>query len=49
MALDTCYGLGPENYLGYAKELEAVTARDVLELANALIDFERETLVTVGP
>jgi zinc protease len=49
MALDTCYGLGPENYLGYAKEIEAVTARDVLELANALIDFDRETLVTVGP
>lgn len=49
MALDTCYGLGPENYLGYAKEIDAVTADDVLALANALIDFDRETLVTVGP
>lgn len=49
MALDACYGLGPERYLRYADEMEAVTADDVLEVARRVIDFGKETLVTVGP
>jgi zinc protease len=49
MALDACYGLGPEKYLRYAEELEAVTATDVLEVARRVLDFGSETLVTVGP
>lgn len=49
MALDACYGLGPEKYLRYADEMESVTADDVLEVAHRVLDFGRETLVTVGP
>lgn len=49
MALDACYGLGPEKYLRYADEMEAVTADDVLEVARRVLDFDKETLVTVGP
>jgi zinc protease len=49
MALDACYGLGPEKHLGYANEMEAVTADEVLEVARRVLDFQKETLVTVGP
>lgn len=49
MALDTCYGLGPQKYLRYAEEIEAVTAEDVLEVARRVLDFDKETLVVVGP
>lgn len=49
MALDACYGLGPEKYLRYADEMESVTADDVLEVAHRVLDFGKETLVTVGP
>ncbi|MBL8934674.1 MAG: insulinase family protein, partial [Archangium sp.] len=49
MALDACYGLGPEKYLRYADEMESVTANDVLEVARRVLDFGKETLVTVGP
>ncbi len=49
MALDACYGMGPEQYLRYADEIEAVTADDVLEVARRVLDFDKQTLVTVGP
>ncbi|MER2561198.1 MAG: pitrilysin family protein [Myxococcaceae bacterium] len=49
MALDACYGLGPEKYVRYADEMESVTADDVLEVARRVLDFGKETLVTVGP
>lgn len=49
MALDACYGLGPEKYLRYADEMESVTPDDVLEVARRVLDFGKETLVTVGP
>lgn len=49
MALDTLYGLGPERFLRYADELEAVTPDDVQAVARRLLDFERETVVQVGP
>lgn len=49
MALDACYGLGPEKYLRYADEMESVTAQDVLAVARRVLDFGKETLVTVGP
>lgn len=49
MALDTLYGLGTERYLRYADELEAITAYDVQAVARRLLDFERETVVQVGP
>jgi zinc protease len=49
MALDACYGLGPERYLRYGDEIDAVTAADVQAIARRIIAFEKEVLVTVGP
>lgn len=49
MALDACYGLGPEHYTQYAAEIAAVTAEDVREAARRVIDFERSALAIVGP
>lgn len=49
MALDACYGLGPENFTRYAAEIEAVTPEAVLEVANRVLTPAREVAVTVGP
>jgi zinc protease len=49
LALDTCYGLGPEASARYPEEIAAVTADDVQEVARRVVDFERSALVVVGP
>jgi zinc protease len=49
IALDTCYGLGPEASNRYPEEIAAVTAEEVRDAAQRVIDFEREALVVVGP
>jgi zinc protease len=49
LALDTCYGLGQENFLHYAERVAAVTSEDVRAVARQLIDFDRGALAIVGP
>ncbi len=49
MALDTLYGLGTEHWREYPDEISKVTAEDVREVAQRVIDFERSSLVVVGP
>ena len=49
MALDTCYGLGPEALSHYEAQIAAVTADEVRDVACRVIDFEREASVVVGP
>ena len=49
MALDTCYGLGPDASSHYAEQIAAVTVDEVRDVARRVIDFEREALVVVGP
>jgi zinc protease len=49
MALDTCYGLGPEAYRHYAEQIAAVTAEEVRDVARRVIDFDKEALAVVGP
>jgi zinc protease len=49
LALDTCYGLGMDNFLHYADHVAKVTAEDVREVARRVIDFERSAQVIVGP
>jgi zinc protease len=48
MALDACYGLGPEAYRSYAQEIAAVSRAAVREVAQRVIDFERSALAVVG-
>jgi zinc protease len=49
MALDACYGMGTDNFLHYAERVAAVSARDVRDVAQRIIDFERSALAIVGP
>jgi predicted Zn-dependent peptidase len=49
MALDSLYGMGPERYRRYAEEIEAITPDDVQAVARRILDFDRETVVQVGP
>ena len=49
MALDACYGLGADAFLRYPVEIAAVTAQDVRDAAQRVIDFQREALAVVGP
>lgn len=49
LALDTCYGLGPDNDAHYGEEISRVTAEAVREVARRVIDFERSALAVVGP
>ncbi len=48
IAIDSLYGLGAENWLRYADDISAVTAADVRDVAQKVIDFERSALVVVG-
>lgn len=48
IALDTCYGLGPDAWSRYAEEIAAVSLEEVRETAARVIDFDREALVVVG-
>lgn len=49
MALDACYGLGADAFLRYPEEIAAVTAADIRDAAQRVIDFKREALAVVGP
>lgn len=49
MALDACYGLGPEAYLGYGDAIARVTAEDVRAVARRVIDWDRSVVAVVGP
>jgi zinc protease len=49
IALDTCYGLGLENFLHYSDHIAAVTAEDVREVARRVIDFNHSAMAIVGP
>lgn len=49
MALDACYGLGPEAYLGYGDAIAKVTAEDVRAVARRVIDWDRSVVAVVGP
>lgn len=48
-ALDEAYGLGWDAHLAYAKDIEGVSADDVLEVARQILDPEREVLAVVRP
>jgi zinc protease len=49
LALDSCYGVGLENFARYAERIAAISADEVLEVAQRIIDFNRSALVVVGP
>jgi zinc protease len=49
IALDTCYGLGPDADSHYGEGIAAVTAQDVRDIARKVVDFERSALAVVGP
>ncbi|HLL06518.1 MAG TPA: pitrilysin family protein [Myxococcaceae bacterium] len=49
LALDTCYGMGLENFLHYSDNISAVTAEQVREVARRVIDFDHSALAIVGP
>jgi zinc protease len=49
IVLDELYGLGFDNYLQYADNIEAVTAQDVQDAASRILDLSRSTVVTVTP
>lgn len=49
LALETTYGLGPENYLLHADRIHAVTADDVLRVAQRYFDFDRQVTALVSP
>lgn len=49
IALDTCYGLGPDADAQYADVIASVTAEDVRAVAQRVIDFGRSALAVVGP
>ncbi|RKG70926.1 M16 family metallopeptidase [Corallococcus terminator] len=49
LALDTCYGVGLDNFLHYSEHVAKVTAADVQEVARRVIDFDRVAMAVVGP
>ena len=49
LALDTCYGMGLENFLHYSERIAAVTAEEVREVARRVIDFDHSAMAIVGP
>lgn len=49
LALETTYGLGPENHLLHADRIHAVTADDVLRVAQRYFDFDRQVTALVSP
>ncbi len=49
LALDSCYGVGLENFARYAERIAAISADEVLEVAQRIIDFNRSAFVVVGP
>ncbi|MCD6360249.1 MAG: insulinase family protein, partial [Armatimonadetes bacterium] len=49
MALDTFYGLGPDNWENYSRRIEAVTADDVLAMARRIFDLDHCAVVVTLP
>jgi len=49
LALDHCYGIGVENFLHYADQISAITAEQVQQVAQRVIDFDHSALAVVGP
>ena len=49
MALDGLYGLGGGFFEIYPRRIEAVTARQVAEVARRYIDLQAYTLVVLSP
>ncbi len=49
LAMDACYGMGLENFQHYAERVAAVTAEEVRDVAQQVIDFDHSALSLVGP
>jgi len=49
IALDVIYGMGADNWEGYAERIEAVTAEQVRRLATELFDLDRAVVVVTTP
>ncbi|NBD07613.1 MULTISPECIES: pitrilysin family protein [Corallococcus] len=49
LALDTCYGVGLDNFLHYSEHVAKVTAEEIQEVARRVIDFDRMAMAVVGP
>jgi zinc protease len=48
-AFDECYGLGAESSLHYAENISAITAEDVLDVAQRILAPSREVISLVAP
>ena len=49
LAMGACQGIGAEDLLNYADRVGAVTAEEVRDVAQRVIDFDRSALAVVGP
>lgn len=49
IVLDELYGLGFDNYLQYADNIEKVTAQQVQDVASRLLDLSQSTVVVITP
>jgi zinc protease len=49
LALDHCYSLGSRDFFEYAQQIQAVTADEVLQVAQKVLDLERAAISIVGP
>ncbi|MFC1631151.1 M16 family metallopeptidase [Candidatus Omnitrophota bacterium] len=48
-ALDELYGLGHNNYLNYAEQINRLTAEDIKRCANRFFNFNNYALVIINP
>ncbi|HLT29486.1 MAG TPA: pitrilysin family protein [Myxococcaceae bacterium] len=49
IAVDRTYGMSAENFLHFSERVNAVTAADVQEVAQRIIQFPQEVVALVGP
>jgi zinc protease len=49
ISFNEVYGLGAESYKDYAKQIEAVTAQDVMRVAKKYLPVDKYTLAVVKP
>ncbi len=49
MALDTIYGLGPEDWRGYSERIQSVTAEQVRAKAKELLDLDHCAVLVTRP
>lgn len=49
MALDTIYGLGSDHWEGYAERVEAVSAEQVRQMAERILDLDEAAVVVTTP